>query len=787
MTKFSKILAYTAIAISFASPVSAEFIHLYRVNFDLTKDKVLKMTDHDGKGGIVDANYTCDSSKGEYSTKPQNATCTQKGYPGGTRCYVDCSCSTSSYPYSAADCIGNFVPSGDTCSDGNQTYYAQCSCADGLTNVAPTAAVYGAFNVPDPAEITSTSGNKLQCYNPKAYTCKNETNNFPMSESAGFVTDTSDYEAVIKSTSEPIYYNVVSNLVLGKISDPDFKLCAVGVSNTLPKGVFLKESTNNKRCATYVTRTAAHYPNTTYYYYDGNCKQNNECTTPTGNDAVCSITTSESFDWYDYANQENRNGLCSYVSGCRIGDPATGSRGICVATDDVSSIDGAFRLTSYQVPGDTTVCVNITDCNYPYGLVEITTTLDPGDYDSATSWAQQDINTGTIFDVKSINSGVSSIGNYGYAVCRQATSCMENLPDGKFVCEYTTATANWQKLLASSSSNCDALGYTQTIEQCNGKPALKCPSDVSKVHCDAEAPIPCEMGMLYDSAIGGCTKDNTGDFIVIATSPYGKCDILSLSGTSFSTKATGSSLSSQITSACSSKGMSVMDTADAIAYADMKGYKNIIPSPATHAITPNDQSSLNLTKMMLQSQTSSDTSQYYGYSCIKSNVDCLSTSSAYYLSDIELTAQICAAGNYYTHNNCYIEQADEPTLIVSNTTGSQGVLVHYVNLRDAVASLEFTPEDLIGDARVAATDLCEASGTTLATVEELIQIQRSGSSFMGRIKSKASAVGAGAYIAAKDGCYNLNATSETDPGHHVCPSTSDMYAYPYICVSEDTF
>ena len=98
MTKYLNLMTCTAVAVALASPAFADVVNLYEMN-----NMEFYGTDGFGKGQD-NYKYSCNGNRYEYSNIPSGMSCTEKQFPGGTICYINCSCNAE-FKYEIWKCM----------------------------------------------------------------------------------------------------------------------------------------------------------------------------------------------------------------------------------------------------------------------------------------------------------------------------------------------------------------------------------------------------------------------------------------------------------------------------------------------------------------------------------------------------------------------------------------------------------------------------------------------------------------------------------------------------------
>lgn len=466
-------LAYMVVTIFFVSPVSAKVIRLDDLQNFLLMGSV-GSSGGDGSG--------CDGMNGEYSTPPPGKNCT---YNSVSKCYEDCKCSESLFPFDAADCVEPvFKPGGSVCQEDDGTiYYGSCECGEEMVKDAPSQDHTSAFVTGEGSTITPRQGSPLTCYNPADYFCKEDYPQISIGDvdiSASI--QKSESKTEIQAKSEPVIYTAITNYPFNSHKDTEhFKACAFSIKEFF-EGIKSTNS-NNMKCAKMVSKTTK-YLNKTYYYYDGTCSENVGCSPSSV--GVCVAIAADIENEYDPETNKvlPKKTLCNYVSGCNTGiiSDLTADRGevLCLVEGGVSGVNTTSMVngvlveptvkatpasslagveSSYYNSGLSKACIRVTGCADDYEEYKFESVTTSGeDYSTYLNHLKNppSVNT-TIYTVQGHRSDVSRSNKYGYIICTKKTGCRINensVSTNKIVCNYNTARASWKKFMNSIKGSC---------------------------------------------------------------------------------------------------------------------------------------------------------------------------------------------------------------------------------------------------------------------------------------------------------------------------------------------
>ena len=335
-------------------------------------------------------------------------------------------------------------------------------------------------------------------------------------------------------------------------------------------------------------------------------------------------------------------------------------------------------------------------------------------------------------------------------------------------------------LTCESLPSCESLGYiyeagtSDPEKPCYGISQVLCPFDNTKAYCKKSTSVPCKVGMLYDSELGGCNKDNTGDWMVTEISS-GECRIISLNGVLIEdVHPSTSPFGDMMYSACDSQYGTENATGAELYYAYMKGQTSIIPTSGSpnYPVYAFNGAYVELfdakTGKMAYFDHYRDTTRC-GYTCAQI-VDCADGVTGNFVSTVKKAT--CVVGAWY---------ADEAQSCAQNSNGfgqllvsTNGTTFRMVEMGNGMFEGK-TANMRADNARIYAIRQCESMAASyLTTNAELDVLMKTGSSYLRTLASTSS--GAKVLITA-DGCFNPAAygTEYVDD----CPTSESDF--PYLC------
>lgn len=441
MTKYLKIVACTAVVMAFASPASAKVINLYDLRNFLYPGSTCM-----GKGCKGTGVYECNAQDFTYSAKPAGMDCDLNTFDGGTKCYSNCRCSESQFPFTS-DCGGtNFVaPTADSakCTDRTGTYYASCSCASGmLESISGDYLTY--FNTDEAsATLSSRSSKTLTCYDRSKFTCKSAYRELPRSE-VDAVDEITVTDAVVQSLVEPVNYSVATNLpIVANQGSSRLKMCVKGVAGL--SDVVMASAPTATKCAEYTSAAAKHYPSKVYYYYTGNCNSTGLCRTTTQD---CVNYSSETFDTYNISTNTTGNGSCRFITGCQT----TGWNGSHFCTWSEAGTANVPTGLKYTVVSDDSGahpdCIKVTGCDTNAGYTKVGHGSAVDGTSLTTSLESSKEDDTTVYDVALVSNLVDEDNDlHDYIMCRMAKGCKTTNSSGLALCDMNTAWGGWLKCM----------------------------------------------------------------------------------------------------------------------------------------------------------------------------------------------------------------------------------------------------------------------------------------------------------------------------------------------------
>ena len=394
------------------------------------------LTVSDGQGST-----TC-SAKGYYDSKQTGATCKDTYILGGVHCY-DCSCDENKYLVNASDCQQTGLKTdGDHCTlsaiseTGKAAVdrYEGCQCDTSSGYLSANEFVTGVttdsafvYNGDTPV-IKNIKGEELDiCYKLDAFSCAGDGQRLDPSKLQDVTSDSSGHVNEAHMSDEPFYVKYRGKSNLKRVGSGDELICTTGVSFIEP---LYATKPSNLTCAEFITTPgiAKYWKNTAYWYYSGDCSQNENCL-GTSNNYQCAMTESEEFDWYDpaYVDSDGRktgkkSQTCYKATGCSIGkDSRVNYACLGEATSTPTNLS-SFNYTDVSVGNFS--CRQVKGCASGYTQVYLGEYSSQSNIDSTVANNKSNV-TGT-FDVQSISTTNPSTNKLATAICKKQTGCNDN-------------------------------------------------------------------------------------------------------------------------------------------------------------------------------------------------------------------------------------------------------------------------------------------------------------------------------------------------------------------------
>ena len=295
----------TAVAVALASPAFADVVNLYEIN-----NMEFYGTDGFGKGQD-NYKYSCNGNRYEYSNIPSGMSCTEKQFPGGTICYVNCTCNDE-FKYDENSCTNGLVPGGSSCTNPgtDKTLYTECNCGPEALSESDQAYLSKYFN-----GIETRSLDEKNCAFLSNPSCKQgyaQINSVPSDGSGSSSMMAGRYTATLTSTVQPLKYSFAASTSAPKTTPGTvFCLTDIVVQDNFRSAVSFYEDDLNATCATTAKATSL-IGNKEYFYYTNTCKTD---ATPCDTSGVpqTALSTS-SFSYYDKTSNAVNPTTCSYAS-----------------------------------------------------------------------------------------------------------------------------------------------------------------------------------------------------------------------------------------------------------------------------------------------------------------------------------------------------------------------------------------------------------------------------------------------------------------------------------------
>ena len=328
--------------------------------------------------------------------------------------------------------------------------------------------------------------------------------------------------------------------------------------------------------------------------------------------------------------------------------------------------------------------------------------------------------------------------------------------------------------ICETDPSCEALGYVYTADQCEGQTQIKCPFDQTKVYCTKSLPVPCKVGMRYDTAIGGCTRDNTGDYIVSKVNSTSSCDLVIPNGLTFS--GTGTS-TRNLRTKCKSvtADATEVNILNAVILHNAGHTSFTIPSSAIalgkKADGSNSVGMVNTEagKLYKIKKTSSDKTDF-GIVCGKENVSCTAESSD--VTDMTaIKRKLCVPGTFMeTDGYCYTDvytggYVYETKFIIDVDSNYNATCID-----DASYSSATTKADVALNTAITTCGGVD-NVPTKAQLQEWLVDKGAAQSYIDRGNT---------FMIAKDGCIDL--ASNIPLASQTCDPVSDYYVFK--CLSK---
>ncbi|MBE6454528.1 MAG: hypothetical protein E7017_06595 [Alphaproteobacteria bacterium] len=339
MARLFRSIAIIVLTMIIVAPAYSKIVHItdYRKEvFDYDTNTTSKGNKCEGVGCIGYKNVSCDKTKNEYDTKQHNAVCEEFYKFEEKKCYK-CYC-PSKYEFTESQCTSTGFATPDDayrCSLGDNNYYSTCNCADKyllLNNFVNVTTLDKNFTytrkdikgIKGIAGGGSTKeGTEITCLDYTSFACKpNNTNRKVTNEG---ITKKTEGNGIItfshKDDSKFITYR--GNLNTIKYDVTYSTVCSTNVSFAEP----LYDSTNTKKdtmtCAKTDTGTAYYYPQSSYYYFTGDCWEHKDKSNCIGTQIVdCAAIESHDVSVYNSTNDTKGSQSCKKVTGCSTGRPA---------------------------------------------------------------------------------------------------------------------------------------------------------------------------------------------------------------------------------------------------------------------------------------------------------------------------------------------------------------------------------------------------------------------------------------------------------------------------------